>query len=95
MLDQAIRGMNEEMRAELLANFDQQVAAITTKQAAAFASPIVSEVIHANAIGTHSANGNSPVLMFQPLWMASLIANVIFLLVKTNQIPRIAMNGFG
>lgn len=82
MLDQAIRGMNEEMRAELLAIFDQQGAAVSTKQAAAFASPIVSEVIYANAIGTRSANGNSPVLMFQPLWMASLIANVIFLLVK-------------
>lgn len=82
MLNQAIRGMNEKMRAELLAIFDQQGAAVSTKQAAAFASPIVSEVIHANAIGTHSANGNSPVLMFQPLWMASLIANVIFLLVK-------------
>ncbi|GIP33527.1 YhgE/Pip domain-containing protein [Paenibacillus sp. J2TS4] len=82
MLNLAISGINEEIRTEILATFDQQGAAISTKQAAAFASPIVSEVIYVNAIGTHSANGNSPVLMFQPLWMASLIGNVIFLLVK-------------
>ncbi|MFM1653535.1 YhgE/Pip domain-containing protein [Brevibacillus sp. B_LB10_24] len=59
MLNQAISGINEEMRTELLATFDQQGAAILTKQAAALASPIVSEVIQVNAIGTHSANGNS------------------------------------
>ncbi|QUL54925.1 hypothetical protein KDC22_32620 [Paenibacillus tritici] len=38
-----------------------------------------------NATGTQSANGNSPVLMLQPLWMACLIGNVIFLLVKNKQ----------
>lgn len=90
MLSQAISGINEEMRTELLTAFERQGAAISTKQAAALASPIVSEVTRVNAVGTHSANGNSPVLMFQPLWMASLIGNVIFLLVrnKTNYANR-------
>ncbi|MBS5910171.1 MAG: DUF3533 domain-containing protein [Paenibacillus macerans] len=82
MLNQAISGINEEMRTELLTAFERQGAAISTKQAAALALPIVSEVTRVNAVGTHSANGNSPALMFQPLWMASLIGNVIFLLVK-------------
>lgn len=82
MLDQAVHDVNNKMRTELLATFDQQGAAISTKQAAALASPIDCVVIHVNATGTHSANGNSPILMFQPLWMASLIGSVIFLLVK-------------
>ncbi|MCM3702275.1 YhgE/Pip domain-containing protein [Paenibacillus macerans] len=90
MLSQAISGINEEMRTELLTAFERQGAAISTKQAAALAAPIVSEVTQVNTIGTHSGNGNSPVLMFQPLWMASLIGNVIFLLVrnKTNYANR-------
>jgi YhgE/Pip-like protein len=90
MLNQAVNGMNEKIRAELLATFNQQGAMISTKQAAALASPIVSDVINVNPIGTHIANGNSPVLMFQPLWMASLIGNVIFLLVKNklNEVNR-------
>ncbi|WP_334072552.1 MULTISPECIES: YhgE/Pip domain-containing protein [Paenibacillus] len=82
MLSQAVNGMNERKRSDLLTAFDRQGAAISTKQAAALVSPIVSEVVHVNATGTHSANGNSPISMFQPLWMASLIGSVIFLLVK-------------
>ncbi|KWX70584.1 YhgE/Pip domain-containing protein [Paenibacillus jilunlii] len=85
MLNQAVNSMNEKLRAELLAAIGQQGAMLSTKQAAALASPIVSEIINVNATGTHNGNGNSPVLMLQPLWMASLIGNVVFLLVKNKQ----------
>ncbi|KWX88899.1 hypothetical protein AMQ83_03930, partial [Paenibacillus riograndensis] len=85
MLNQAVHGMNEKLRAELLAAIGQQGGMLSTKQAAALASPIVSETINVNAKGTRNGNGNSPVLMLQPLWMASLIGNVVFLLVKNKQ----------
>ncbi len=82
MLNQAVNGINEKLRAELLAAIGHQGGPLSTKQIAALTSPIVSEIINVNAAGAHSANGNSPVLMLQPLWMASLIGNVIFLLAK-------------
>ncbi|MEK3699263.1 ABC transporter permease [Paenibacillus sp. FSL R10-2199] len=85
MLNHAVDAINKKLCAELLEAIDQKGAMLSTKQAAALASPIVSEIINVNATGTHSANGNSPVLMLQPLWMACLIGNVIFLLVKNKQ----------
>ncbi|THF76443.1 YhgE/Pip domain-containing protein [Cohnella fermenti] len=86
LLTQMANGLNEKMRTQLLAAVDQQGGTLSTKQAAAFASPIALEVVTVNAVGTHSANGNAPVSMFQPLWMASLIGGVIFLLTKNKTV---------
>ncbi|GAA3400745.1 YhgE/Pip domain-containing protein [Paenibacillus hodogayensis] len=86
ILTQMVSGLNEKMRAQLIAAFDQKGGTVTTKQAAAWASPIVSKVSPVNAIGTNSANGNAPVTLFQPLWMGSLIAGAIFLLAKNKTI---------
>lgn len=82
ILSQMTDGINANIRTELLAAFDQQGGTVTTKQAAALASPIIKNVQNVNEIGTHTANGNAPVSMFQPLWMASLLSAVIFFLVK-------------
>ncbi|WP_138494413.1 YhgE/Pip domain-containing protein [Paenibacillus pinistramenti] len=82
ILTQMVSGLNEKIRAQLIAAFDQQGGTLTTKQAAALASPIASKVIPVNPVGANSANGNAPVTLFQPLWMGSLIGSVIFLLAK-------------
>ncbi|MEC0170931.1 YhgE/Pip domain-containing protein [Paenibacillus graminis] len=59
MLNQAVNGINEKLRAELLAAIGHQGGPLSTKQIAALASPIVSEIINVNAAG-------APLLSFAP-----------------------------
>ncbi|WP_285768534.1 DUF3533 domain-containing protein [Peribacillus sp. SI8-4] len=85
MLNGIVDNMNENIRTQLLTGFDKQAGTLTTKQAAALASPIIKNVINVNETGTHSANGNAPVSLFQPLWMAC-IAGAAFLTVMLNKL---------
>ncbi|WP_045521236.1 YhgE/Pip domain-containing protein [Neobacillus niacini] len=90
MLNGIVDNMNTNVRTQLLDGLEKQGAALTPKQAASLATPIAKKVTNVNEIGTNSANGNAPVSLFQPLWMASLAsAAIIFFAVSkvsiTNQ----------
>jgi hypothetical protein len=75
--------MNNNVRTQLLEGFEKQGTTLTAKQAASLATPITKKVTNVNEIGTNSANGNAPVSLFQPLWMASLVgAAIIFMAVS-------------
>ncbi|SFC51786.1 YhgE/Pip N-terminal domain-containing protein [Bacillus sp. OV322] len=75
--------MNNTIRTRLLQEFEAQGAALTAKQTAVLAAPISKKVTNVNEIGTNSANGNSPVSLFQPLWIGSLAsAAIIFMAVS-------------
>lgn len=87
MVSQVLSGMvdniNHNVRTQLLDGFEKQGGTITTKQAAALVSPITKKMINVNEIGTASMNGNAPVALFQPVWMASIAgAAIIFLMVR-------------
>ncbi|WP_209860527.1 YhgE/Pip domain-containing protein [Paenibacillus shirakamiensis] len=82
ILNQVIESVNNKIRTDLLTAIDQKGGTLTTKQAAAIASPIVKQVTNVNAIGTHSASGNAPVSLFQPLWMGSIVGGIVFLFIK-------------
>ncbi|NHC43513.1 DUF3533 domain-containing protein [Bacillus sp. MM2020_1] len=83
MLNGVVDNMNNSVRAQLLDGFEKQGATVTEKQAASLATPITKKVTNVNEIGTNSANGNSPVSLFQPLWIASLAsAAIIFIAVS-------------
>ncbi|MBO2946166.1 DUF3533 domain-containing protein [Paenibacillus sp. F411] len=69
--------MNVSVREQLLSGFDAQNALLTAKQASLLASPIQKQVINVNETGTQSANGNAPVSLLQPLWMASIASAAI------------------
>ncbi|MET1029695.1 MAG: phage infection protein, partial [Domibacillus tundrae] len=56
------------------------------EQASALAAPITKNVTNVNEIGTNSANGNAPISLFQPLWMAS-IASAAIIFVAVNKLP--------
>ncbi|MGD9677627.1 MAG: YhgE/Pip domain-containing protein [Vulcanibacillus sp.] len=73
MLNGIVDNINNGIRAQLVEGFDKQGGVLTTKQATALVSPITKKITNVNEIGTHSANGNSPVILFQPIWMASII----------------------
>ncbi|MDM5286180.1 YhgE/Pip domain-containing protein [Peribacillus frigoritolerans] len=83
ILNGVVDNMNDNVRKQLLDGFEQQGVTLTAKQAASLATPITKKVTNVNEIGTNSANGNAPVSLFQPLWMASIAsAAIIFLAVR-------------
>nr|WP_227752057.1 ABC transporter permease [Viridibacillus sp. JNUCC-6] len=66
--------LSENTSLELLKGYKKQGNMITTEQASFIASPIKKVVTNVNSSGTQ---GNAPVSLFQPLWMASIVAAVI------------------
>ena len=104
VLNGVVDSMNNNIRTQLLDGFEKQGATLTAKQAAILATPITKKVTNVNEIGTNSANGNSPISLFQPLWIASLAsAAIIFIAVsklpianrKENLIAKIGTNSNG
>ncbi|MEH7155264.1 YhgE/Pip domain-containing protein [Neobacillus drentensis] len=83
MLNGIVDNININVRTQLLDGFEKQGRTLTAEQAANLATPITKKVTNVNEIGTNSANGNSPVSLFQPLWIGSLAsAAIIFLAVS-------------
>ncbi|PKG22626.1 YhgE/Pip domain-containing protein [Niallia nealsonii] len=83
ILNGVVDNINNNVRTQLLDGLEQQGATLTTKQAESLATPITKKVINVNETGTNSANGNAPVSLFQPLWMASLAsAAIIFIALR-------------
>lgn len=83
ILNGVIDNMNNNVRTQLLEGFKTQGATLTPDQASKMASPIVKKVTNVNEIGPKSANGNAPVSLFQPLWMASIAsAAVLFIVIS-------------
>ncbi|MEH7082733.1 ABC transporter permease [Neobacillus drentensis] len=80
VLNGIVDQMNTNFRTQLLTAFEKQGGTVTTKQAAAFVSPITKKVSNVNETGTNSMNGNAPISLFQPLWMASIAGAVIIFL---------------
>lgn len=83
VLNGAVDKMNENMRLQLVKRFEQNGTQLSASQALALAAPIQKTVINVNETGTHSVNGNAPVSLFQPLWMASIAgAAIVFLSIQ-------------
>ncbi|KPL60423.1 YhgE/Pip domain-containing protein [Rossellomorea vietnamensis] len=83
ILNGVVDNLNNTVREQLLDGFGKQSATLTPQQVSKLVNPITKSVTNVNEIGTHSANGNSPVSLFQPLWMASMAsAAVIYLAVS-------------
>ncbi|MCA1063802.1 DUF3533 domain-containing protein [Rossellomorea aquimaris] len=77
ILNGVVDTMNTSVRTELLDGFEKQGVTLSPKQVSTLVTPITKNVINVNEIGTNSANGNSPVSLFQPLWMASMASAAI------------------
>ncbi|MGE6311028.1 MULTISPECIES: YhgE/Pip domain-containing protein [Bacillus cereus group] len=83
ILNGVVDNMNNTVRTELLDGLKAKGATLTADQASNLVTPIAKKVTNVNEIGKNSANGNSPVSLFQPLWIASLAsAAIIFIAIS-------------
>ncbi|WP_242212979.1 YhgE/Pip domain-containing protein [Bacillus cereus group sp. BfR-BA-01383] len=83
MLNGVVDNMNNTVRTQLLDGFKAKGATLTTDQASNLVTPIAKKVTNVNEVGKNSANGNSPISLFQPLWIASLAsAAIIFIAIR-------------
>ncbi|MGE6401168.1 YhgE/Pip domain-containing protein [Bacillus cereus] len=83
MLNGVVDNMNNNVRTQLLEGFKAKGTTLTTDQVSKLVTPITKKVTNVNEIGKNSANGNSPISLFQPLWIASLAsAAIIFIAIS-------------
>lgn len=83
ILNGVVDNMNNTVRTELLDGLKAKGATLTADQASNLVTPIAKKVTNVNEIGKNSANGNSPISLFQPLWIASLAsAAIIFIAIR-------------
>ncbi|KWU62557.1 phage infection protein [Bacillus mycoides] len=83
MLNGVVDNMNNNVRTQLLEGFKAKGTTLTTDQVSKLVTPITKKVTNVNEIGKNSANGNSPMSLFQPLWIASLAsAAIIFIAIS-------------
>lgn len=83
VLQAIVDNMNNTVRTQLLDGFKAKGATLTTDQASNLVKPIAKKVTNVNEVGKNSANGNSPISLFQPLWIASLAsAAIIFIAIR-------------
>lgn len=81
VLNQIVDTMNSKIRADLLAAAGKPSGKVTVQQASVLAATIAKDVKNVHETGTHTANGNAPVSLFQPIWMGSILGGVMFYLV--------------
>ncbi|MGG1166476.1 YhgE/Pip domain-containing protein [Bacillus mycoides] len=83
ILNGVVDNMNNNVRTQLLEGFKEKGTTLTTDQVSKLVTPITKKVTNVNEIGKNSANGNSPISLFQPLWIASLAsAAIIFIVIS-------------
>ncbi|KAA0765869.1 YhgE/Pip domain-containing protein [Bacillus sp. SH5-2] len=83
MLQAIVDNMNNTVRTQLLDGLKAKGATLTADQVSNVATPITKKVTNVNEVGKNSANGNSPISLFQPLWIASLAsAAIIFIAIR-------------
>ncbi|MGH0432178.1 YhgE/Pip domain-containing protein [Bacillus hominis] len=83
ILNGVVDNMNNTVRTELLGGLKAKGSTLTADQASNLVTPIAKKVTNVNEIGKNSANGNSPISLFQPLWIASLAsAAIIFIAIR-------------
>lgn len=77
VLNGVVDNMNNNVRQQMLDAFEKQEAKLTTEQAVILTEPISKTVTNVNEVGPNTANGNAPMSLFQPVWIASLAAAAI------------------
>ncbi|MEK5332940.1 YhgE/Pip domain-containing protein [Lysinibacillus sp. FSL W8-0992] len=72
-----VDNINNNVRTQLFAGFSSHGGTLTVEQASNLVTPISKTITNVNETGDHSANGNAPISLFQPLWMAIMVSAAI------------------
>ena len=80
VLTQMLNGVNGQLREKLLTQASQKGGTLTIDQTKALATPVVVTSKNINAIGTHSANGNAPVVLTQLAWFGAMVTTILLYL---------------
>lgn len=94
LLNGIVDNLNMNVRSEILEGFSAQGLTLTAKQAATVAVPIEKVVTTVNKIGENSANGNSPMSLFQPLWIGSLATAALLFFAASKTAVNTRKEGF-
>ncbi|ONG98197.1 YhgE/Pip domain-containing protein [Bacillus cereus] len=86
MLNSVVDNMNNNVRKQILEGLKAKGATLTADQVSNVVTPITKKVTNVNEIGKNSANGNAPISLFQPLWIASL-ASAAIIFMAIHKIP--------
>ncbi|MBE7104012.1 DUF3533 domain-containing protein [Bacillus cereus] len=86
ILNGVVDNMNNTVRTQLLDGLKAKGATLTADQVSNLVTPITKKVTNVNEIGKNSANGNSPISLFQPLWIASL-ASAAIIFISISKMP--------
>ncbi|WP_332645901.1 YhgE/Pip domain-containing protein [Lysinibacillus sp. 54212] len=85
ILNGVVDNMNNTVRTQLLSGIEAQGGTLTVEQASTLVNPVSKKVTNINEVGEKSANGNAPVSLFQPLWMAIMIS-AAFVFIAANKL---------
>ncbi|PGZ12558.1 YhgE/Pip domain-containing protein [Bacillus cereus] len=86
ILNGVVDNMNNHVRTQLLEGFKSKGTTLTVEQVSNLVTPITKKVTNVNEVGKNSANGNSPISLFQPLWIAS-IASAAIIFIAISKMP--------
>ena len=86
ILNSVVDNMNNNVRKQILEGLKAKGATLTADQVSNVVTPITKKVTNVNEVGKNSANGNSPISLFQPLWIASL-ASAALIFIAINKMP--------
>ncbi|GGP16352.1 YhgE/Pip domain-containing protein [Oceanobacillus neutriphilus] len=77
LLDGIAENVNDNSRNELLELSEEMGIPLSAEQISNLAEPVTKTEIIVNEIGENSMNGNAPMSLFQPLWIASLLTAIL------------------
>lgn len=86
ILNGVVDNMNNTVQQQLVNGYEKQETLLTIEQATNLTLPIEKKVTNVNEVGSNSANGNAPISLFQPLWIASL-ASAAILFIAVSKLP--------
>lgn len=80
ILNGIVDQMNQKAQQKVMEGLEEQQAMLTPKQAMVIATPLIKNVEMVHEVGANSGNGNAPTLLFQPLWIATLLFTALLFL---------------
>ncbi|MEB7464821.1 ABC transporter permease [Mammaliicoccus sciuri] len=77
MLTTIVDQLNTQISKQAIQTLDKMDVDVSASDIQGITNPIKVDKTNMNAVKSHQANGNLPLLMFTPVWLASLVGSVV------------------